>query len=262
MDNEGKKILEAEVESIMQSIPEWVKYIPQNDEIRMQISAIYHAVHGYTHKRKEGIGAEIDSSETAEDVHKYTHEEGTIIDKEYFTKFFDLAAQYNIFSGKIRGWSKPKDDYSVSDYVDERNRLRSVEKSILLLIEEIKSDAHLITIESMASKAKARKEVNQGITIPKCIECIEDMINTSFVEVDKPKCKIDTLRRKIQNHLNSSQCESITIRGKTGKYYKVEDVAQAAEKYYTSFTSQQYIRTFLEVSLPWDDIQKKSIKNI
>lgn len=140
MDNEGKKILEAEVESIMQSIPEWVKYIPQNDEIRKLITAIYHAVHGYTHKRKEDIGEEICSIETAEDVHKYTHEEGTIIDKEYFTKFFDLAAQYNIFSGKIRGWSKPKDDYSLSDYVDERNRLRSVEKSILLLISEIKAD--------------------------------------------------------------------------------------------------------------------------
>lgn len=158
MDNEGKKILEAEVESIMQSIPEWVKYIPQNDEIRMQISAIYHAVHGYTHKRKEDIGEEICSIETAEDVHKYTHEEGTIIDKEYFTKFFDLAAQYNIFSGKIRGWSKPKDDYSLSDYVDERNRLRSVKKSILLLIKQIKSDQTEKVLREQVHKALSERD--------------------------------------------------------------------------------------------------------
>ena len=158
MDNEGKKILEAEVESIMQSIPEWVKYIPQNDEIRMQISAIYHAVHGYTHKRKEDIGEEICSIETAEDVHKYTHEEGTIIDKEYFTKFFDLAARYNIFFGKIRGWSKPKDDYSLSDYVDERNRLRSVEKSILLLIEQIKSDQTEKVLREQVHKALVERD--------------------------------------------------------------------------------------------------------
>lgn len=158
MDNEGKKILEAEVESIMQSIPEWAKYIPQNDEIRMQISAIYHAVHGYTHKRKEDIGEEICSTETAEDVHKYTHEEGTIIDKEYFTKFFDLAAQYNIFSGKIRGWSKPKDDYSLSDYVDERNRLRSVEKSILLLIEQIQFDQTEKVLREQVHKALSERD--------------------------------------------------------------------------------------------------------
>ena len=162
MDNEGKKILEDEVESIMQSIPEWVKYIPQNDEIRMQISAIYHAVHGYTHKRKEDIGEEICSIETAEDVHKYTHEEGTIIDKEYFTKFFDLAAQYNIFSGKIRGWSKPKDDYSLSDYVDERNRLRSVEKSILLLISEIKADNE--RTKSNQTEKVLREQVHKALS--------------------------------------------------------------------------------------------------